>query len=194
MGQMLDSLVAGGCIISGGRVERSIFAPEVRVNSYAQVEESILMERGDVGRHAKIRRAIIDKDVKIPPGFQIGYDPEEDAKRFSITPGGIVVIPAGMILDAPKKWSVCFDAPCDVSMAFSSTQLLGSHQENRGYALGAAAQHQGLHRYGIHAGVASQYKSDGEFGSLIARSLGGTKGAAVSGRGVPACIYPSGGT
>ncbi len=103
MGQMLDSLVAGGCIISGGRVEQSIFAPEVRVNSFAQVEESILMERVDVGRHAKIRRAIIDKDVKIPPGFQIGYHPEEDAKRFSITPGGIVVIPAGMILDAPKK-------------------------------------------------------------------------------------------
>ena len=103
IGQMLDSLVAGGCIISGGRVERSIFAPEVRVNSYAQVEESILMERVDVGRYAKIRRAIIDKDVKIPPGFQIGYDPEDDAKRFSITPEGIVVIPAGMILDAPKK-------------------------------------------------------------------------------------------
>jgi glucose-1-phosphate adenylyltransferase len=99
VGQVLDSLVSGGCVISGGRVERSILAPRVRINSFAQVEDSIFMEGVDIGRHAKIRRAIIDKEVHIPQGFEIGYDLAEDAKRFSITPGGIVVVPSGIILE-----------------------------------------------------------------------------------------------
>ncbi len=93
LGVALDSIVSGGCIISGGRVERSILSPYVRVNSYSEVYESILMEGVNVGRHAKIKRAIIDKGVSIPEGLHIGYDLDEDRKKFIVTDSGIVVIP-----------------------------------------------------------------------------------------------------
>jgi glucose-1-phosphate adenylyltransferase len=92
MGFSLDSLVCGGCIISGGRVERSILSPDVRINSYSLVQDSILFHGVEVGRHAKIRRAIIDKGTKVPPGFSIGYDLEKDATRFTVTDSGVVVI------------------------------------------------------------------------------------------------------
>lgn len=95
MGVALDSLICNGCVISGGRVERSILSPDVRINSYALVEDSILFDRVDVGRNAKIRRSIIDKDVKIPPQFCVGYHLEEDAKRFTVTESGVVVIAKG---------------------------------------------------------------------------------------------------
>lgn len=93
VGMALDSLVCGGTIVSGGRVERSILGPKVRVNSYASVSDSILFEGVEVGRHACVRRAIIDKGVRIPPGIQIGFDEELDRRRgFTISPNGIVVI------------------------------------------------------------------------------------------------------
>jgi glucose-1-phosphate adenylyltransferase len=92
VGIALDSLVCNGCIISGGRVERSILSPNVRINSYSLVEDSILFDRVEVGRNAKIRRAIIDKDVKIPANFSVGYSLEADAKRFAVTEAGVVVI------------------------------------------------------------------------------------------------------
>ena len=76
-------------------MERSILSPDVRINSYSQVQDSILFDRVDVGRNARIRRAIIDKDVKIPSGFSIGYDPAKDSERFTVTDSGIVVIPKG---------------------------------------------------------------------------------------------------
>jgi glucose-1-phosphate adenylyltransferase len=85
-------VVSGGCIISGGQVKRSILSPNVRVNSYSEITESILMEGVNVGRYAKIKRSIIDKDVFIPPGTVIGYDLEEDKKRFFVTESGIVVV------------------------------------------------------------------------------------------------------
>jgi glucose-1-phosphate adenylyltransferase len=106
VGQVLDSLVSAGCVISGGRVERSVLSPRVRVNSYARVEESILMEGVDIGRHAHVHRAIIDENVKVPAGFQIGINPKEDAKLFSITPGGITVVPSGIILEKSRKVGV----------------------------------------------------------------------------------------
>lgn len=92
VGLALDSLVSGGCIISGGQVKRSILSPNVRINSYSAVHDSILMEGVNVGRYAKIKRTIIDKDVFIPPGTVIGYDLEEDKKRFFVTESGIVVV------------------------------------------------------------------------------------------------------
>jgi glucose-1-phosphate adenylyltransferase len=95
VGLALDSSISMGCIISGGRVQRSILSPNVRVNSYAQVYDSILMEGVNVGRHAKIRRAIIDKDVTIPQGMVIGYDSQEDKKKFHVTESGIVVVAKG---------------------------------------------------------------------------------------------------
>jgi glucose-1-phosphate adenylyltransferase len=95
VGVTLDSLICNGCVVSGGRVERSILSPDVRINSYSLVEDSILFDRVEVGRFAKIRRAIIDKDVRIPPGLSVGYNLDEDAKRFKVTESGVVVIPKG---------------------------------------------------------------------------------------------------
>jgi len=92
MGVAIDSLVAGGVIISGGRVQRSILSPNIRMHSFSNVEESILFNNVSVGRRARIRKAIIDKNVKIPEGCEIGYNEEEDRKRFFVTPSGIVVI------------------------------------------------------------------------------------------------------
>ncbi len=95
VGLVLDSLVSGGCIVSGGRVQRSVLSPHVRVNSYSQIADSILMEGVNVGRYAKIKNAIIDKDVNIPQGMVIGYDAQEDKKRFFVTDNGIVVVAKG---------------------------------------------------------------------------------------------------
>lgn len=95
VGAAIDSIVSEGVIISGGVTRSSVLSPRVRVNSYARIEESVIFERVTVGRHAKIRRAIIDKDVNIPPDTVIGYDLEEDAKRF-VVQDGIVVVPKGM--------------------------------------------------------------------------------------------------
>jgi len=93
-GEALDSIVSGGCIVSGGQVRRSLLSPMVRVNSYAVVEGSILLEGVDVGRYCRIRNAIIDKDVKLPPYTVIGFDRDFDlARGFTVTEGGIVVVP-----------------------------------------------------------------------------------------------------
>ncbi len=95
-GDALDSIVCPGSILSGGQVIQSIVGPNTRINSYAHVEGSILFEGVDIGRKAKIRRAIIDKDVQIPPGVEIGYDHDHDrARGFTISPGGVVVIAKG---------------------------------------------------------------------------------------------------
>jgi glucose-1-phosphate adenylyltransferase len=93
VGVATDSLVADGCIISGGRIHRSVLSPRVRINSFSEVEESVLFENVNIGRYARIRRCIVDKDVEIPPGVSIGFDPEEDRKRFYVSEKGIVVIP-----------------------------------------------------------------------------------------------------
>jgi glucose-1-phosphate adenylyltransferase len=99
LGIVLDSLLSGGAIVSGGRVERCILGPEVRVNSYAKVVDSVLMDGVDVGRHARITKAIIDKGVRIPASFVVGEDLTEDQQRFAVTPGGVVVIPREARLD-----------------------------------------------------------------------------------------------
>ncbi len=95
VGLVLDSIVSEGCVVSGGRVQRSILSPNVRINSFSEVYDSILMEGVNVGRHAKIKRAIIDKDVSIPPGIIIGFNLEEDKKRFFVSESGIVVVAKG---------------------------------------------------------------------------------------------------
>jgi glucose-1-phosphate adenylyltransferase len=92
-GAAYDSLVCSGAIISGGEVTRTIVGPQTRVNSFAEVEDSILFARVNIGRRAKIRRAIIDKGVSIPEGFRVGFDEEEDlANGFTVSEGGVVVI------------------------------------------------------------------------------------------------------
>ncbi len=92
-GMATDSIVCPGAIVSGGQVEHCIIGPQSRINSYAQVSNSILFDRVEVGRHAKIRNAIIDKNVIIPPGVEIGMNPEADrARGLTVTESGIVVI------------------------------------------------------------------------------------------------------
>ena len=91
-GEALDSIISPGCIISGSRVVGSVLCPNVRVHSYGQIEESMLMPGVRVGRHARIRRAIIDRDVLIPRGAVIGFNPEEDRKRHTVTDLGVVVV------------------------------------------------------------------------------------------------------
>ena len=98
IGMATDSLVCDGVVISGGRVNRSILSPAVRVNSFCEIDESIVFDNVSIGRHSKIRRAIIDKDVVIPPNSVIGYDLEGDRKRFAVSPEGIVVIPKRAII------------------------------------------------------------------------------------------------
>ncbi|HEX3581274.1 MAG TPA: glucose-1-phosphate adenylyltransferase [Thermoanaerobaculia bacterium] len=95
IGIATDSLVSDGVIISGGTLNRCVLHPRVRIHSYSDIDESILMDGVEVGRHCKIRRAIIDKGVKLPSGTTIGYDLEQDKQRFTVTETGIVVVPKG---------------------------------------------------------------------------------------------------
>ena len=98
-GMATDSMISEGCIVSGGTLSRCVLSPEVRINSYSQVSESILMEKVNIGRHAEIRRAIIDKYVDIPPYMKIGFNRDEDiARGFYVSETGITVVPKGSIL------------------------------------------------------------------------------------------------
>ena len=100
MGIALDSIVCGGCIVSGARVQNSVLSPNVLVQDHAEVRESVVMENVVIGEHSRIRRAIIDKDVNIPPKTEIGYDPDADRSRFTVTDSGLVAISKGMKLHA----------------------------------------------------------------------------------------------
>ena len=104
VGTATDSLVSEGCIISGGQVKRSILSPTVRINSFSLVTDSILMEGVNIGRHAKVKRAVLDKFVNVPSNVKIGYNLEEDSKRFYVSPSGIVVIPKNTNLE--KKFGI----------------------------------------------------------------------------------------
>jgi glucose-1-phosphate adenylyltransferase len=93
MGVAVDSVVSAGCIVSGGRVLHSVLSPAVRVNSYCEVEYSILLPRAEIGRYSRIRRAIVNTGVKVPESSVIGFDLESDrAKGYHVTEGGIVVV------------------------------------------------------------------------------------------------------
>jgi glucose-1-phosphate adenylyltransferase len=91
-GEALDSIVSMGCIISGGRVQSSVISPDVRVNSYSEVDNSIVFSHVNIGRHCRIKRAIIDRHIHIPEGTVIGYDPEADKKNYFVTETGITVV------------------------------------------------------------------------------------------------------
>ena len=92
MGVALDSIVGGGSILSGGKVQNCVVGYDVRVNSYSDVSDSIVYNHVNVGRHSKIRRAIIDRHVSLPEHTEIGYDLEADRRRFHVTSSGIVVV------------------------------------------------------------------------------------------------------
>lgn len=91
-GEAIDSIVSGGCILSGGRVRNSILGRRVRVHAAALVEDSVILDNCDIGRRAKVRRAILDKNVKVPPDCMIGYDLEQDKRLYHVTETGIVVV------------------------------------------------------------------------------------------------------
>lgn len=96
-GVTLNSIISNGAIVSGGKVSRSLLSPGVKVNSFTDIQDSIIMHWVNVGRHARIKNAIIDKGISIPEGETVGYDLEKDQQRFTVTPEGIVVIPKGFI-------------------------------------------------------------------------------------------------
>ncbi|HET9517758.1 MAG TPA: glucose-1-phosphate adenylyltransferase, partial [Actinoplanes sp.] len=98
-GRAVDSMISPGVVISGALVDRSVVSPNVRVNSWAHVEGSVLMEGVDVGRRAFVRNAIIDKNVVIPEGAQIGVDLDIDRKRYTVSDSGIVVIGKGQKIE-----------------------------------------------------------------------------------------------
>ncbi|MEJ2726017.1 MAG: sugar phosphate nucleotidyltransferase, partial [Deltaproteobacteria bacterium] len=100
VGKALDSLVAPGCIISGV-VRNSVLAYNVVVRSWATVDESVISDGVVVGRYSKIKKAIIDKQNIIPDHTEIGCNPKEDSKRFSVTPRGIVTVPKGYFQGEP---------------------------------------------------------------------------------------------
>lgn len=93
----VDSMVSGGCIVSGSTVRHSLLFSNVRVNSYSYVEDTVLLPDVEVGRNCTIRRAVIDASCVIPEGTVIGEDPEADAKRFYVTSSGIVLVTPEML-------------------------------------------------------------------------------------------------
>ncbi|MCL2296909.1 MAG: glucose-1-phosphate adenylyltransferase [Proteobacteria bacterium] len=96
-GQAIDSMVSGGCIISGAEVKRSLLFSSVHVHSWASVSDAVLLPGVDVGNHAVVRRCVVDKNARIPAGMKIGVDPEEDRRRFYVSPNGIVLVTAEML-------------------------------------------------------------------------------------------------
>jgi glucose-1-phosphate adenylyltransferase len=91
-GMAVDSLVSAGCVVSGGVVRRSLLFTGVRVNSYSTVEDAVLLPRVDVGRHCRLRRAIVASGCRLPEGLVVGEDPIADAQNFLRTEGGITVV------------------------------------------------------------------------------------------------------
>lgn len=91
-GTAVDSIITAGVIISGASVSNSVLSQDVRVNSYSDVASSIIFSHVNIGRHCRIRRAIIDRDVHIPEGTVIGYDPVEDKRRYFVTPSGLAIV------------------------------------------------------------------------------------------------------
>lgn len=97
-GLAVDSTISGGCIISGSRLRKSLLFSNVRIHSYSAIDETVILPEVTIGRHCKIRRAIIDRGCDVPPGTIIGFDPEQDkANGFRITDKGVVLVTRGML-------------------------------------------------------------------------------------------------
>jgi glucose-1-phosphate adenylyltransferase len=93
----LDSLVSGGCIISGATIENSLLFSRCRVNSYSKLQEAVLLPEVSVGRHARLTRVVIDHGCSIPEGMVIGEDPVDDARRFERTDNGVTLVTPEML-------------------------------------------------------------------------------------------------
>ncbi len=92
MGIAVDSIVSNGCIVSGGRVVNSVLSPDVRVNSYCEIDKSILFPHVNIGRYSRVRNSIIDRGVHLPEGTTIGFDLDEDQKKYHVTDAGVTVV------------------------------------------------------------------------------------------------------
>jgi len=96
-GQAIDSMVSGGCVISGSTIRHSLLFSEVRVNSYSTIQDSLLLPEVNVARHCRITKAIIEKGCQVPEGTVIGEDRAEDERRFHVSPGGVVLVTPDML-------------------------------------------------------------------------------------------------
>ncbi len=96
-GQAIDSMVSGGCVISGATVRRSVLFSNVKVNSYATLEDAVVLPDVLIGRHARLKKVVIDKGCIIPDGLEVGFDRERDAKSFHVSPGGVTMITPEML-------------------------------------------------------------------------------------------------
>ena len=96
-GQAIDSMVSGGCIISGATVRRSLLFSSVRVHSYANVEDSVIMPGADIGRNVVLKRVVVEKYCRLPAGLVAGVDPDEDRKHFDVTERGVTLIVPEML-------------------------------------------------------------------------------------------------
>jgi len=96
-GMAVDSLVSGGCIVSGSAVRGSLLFSEVRVNSYATLDETVVLPNVEVGRHARLTRAVVDRGCRIPDGLVVGENPDADARRFHVTESGVTLITRDML-------------------------------------------------------------------------------------------------
>jgi len=101
-GYALDSLVSGGCIISGSKLKRSLLFSNVHVHSYCAIEDSVILPNVDIGRGVVLKRAVVDKDCRLPPGLVAGVDPEEDRQRFHVTAKGVTLITPQMLAGQPQ--------------------------------------------------------------------------------------------
>jgi glucose-1-phosphate adenylyltransferase len=101
-GAAIDSMVSGGCIISGSRVSNSLLFSNVRVHDYSSIDASVLLPRVRVGERCVIRRAIIDANALVPDGMQIGVDRAADAERFYVTENGVTLVTAAMLRASPR--------------------------------------------------------------------------------------------
>jgi glucose-1-phosphate adenylyltransferase len=96
-GMAVDSMVSGGCVISGGEIRRSLLFSNVKLHSYASLEDAVVLPDVDIGRHCRLRKVIIDEGCRIPPGTVIGESPQQDAKRFHVSSGGVVLVTPEML-------------------------------------------------------------------------------------------------
>lgn len=96
-GMAVDSLVSGGCIISGAKVTRSLLFSDVHVHSYAEIEESVILPEVDIGRRCRLKKVVVDRECALPPDTVIGFNPEEDKKRFHVTEKGVILVTPSML-------------------------------------------------------------------------------------------------
>jgi glucose-1-phosphate adenylyltransferase len=96
-GTAVSSLISSGCIVSGAHIRDSLLFTRSRVHSYAQLQEAVVLPRADIGEHARLRRVVVDRGCRIPPGLVVGEDPDEDARRFHRTANGVTLISQAML-------------------------------------------------------------------------------------------------